>query len=153
MSADIPRDSAAGDSTNSRADFLDRAHQRQREEHRPKQAVAILGAGLRVRGDATGIIVRCAGDEAGAQSLQEAGRLFGYGNSLAGMFRGKFGHAGFRDLAVLGSAKPRRLRAITLPNPGGNWQYTFATRISSHDLRPTLRSGEPTPIVDSDPLM
>ena len=51
---------------------LDRDHQRPGQHHRPKQAEAELGAGLRIGRDAARIVVGGAGDEARAEALGEA---------------------------------------------------------------------------------
>ena len=57
-----------------RADELDRDHQRQRQRHGPQHRVAELRAGLGIGGDAAGIVVRRAGDQAGAQRGRADGR-------------------------------------------------------------------------------
>ena len=57
-----------------RADELDRDHQRQRQRHGPQHRVAELRAGLGIGGDAAGIVVRRAGDQAGAQRRRADGR-------------------------------------------------------------------------------
>ena len=51
------------------ADHLDRAHQRIGEKQRPDQAVAELRAGLRIGGDAAGVVVGSAGDEARTEDV------------------------------------------------------------------------------------
>jgi hypothetical protein len=57
----------AGDTPDPRADRLNRRHQRIGQRHRPHQVEAELRPHLRMRGDATRIVVRRAGDEARPQ--------------------------------------------------------------------------------------
>jgi hypothetical protein len=45
------------------ADQLDRAHQREGQDHGPEQAVAELGAGLGIGGDTAGVVVGGAGNQ------------------------------------------------------------------------------------------
>ena len=54
------------------ADQLDCAHQRIGEEQRPAHAVAELRAGLGIGGDAAGVVVRSAGDQAGSHDVPPA---------------------------------------------------------------------------------
>ena len=69
QSREILGEAGAGDPADMRADQLDRRHQRIGEQHRPQQAVAEVGAGLGVSGDAAGIVVGGAGDDARAKLL------------------------------------------------------------------------------------
>src|SRR5438309_1638315 len=55
-----------------RAQFLHRAHQREGEQRQPEEAVAKLASDLRVRPDATGVVVAGACDQSWAEQLQEA---------------------------------------------------------------------------------
>jgi hypothetical protein len=61
----------AGDPAHARGDFLDRRHQRKREQHGPADAEAELRAGLAIGADAGGIVVGCAGDQTGTERLHE----------------------------------------------------------------------------------
>ena len=54
------------------AHVLDGRHHRQHRERRPERREAVLRAGLGVRPDARGIVVRCPGDEARPEDLAEA---------------------------------------------------------------------------------
>ena len=59
-----------------RADLLDRRHQRAGEQHDPAHRVAELRAGLRIGGDAAGIVVGGAGDQpAGPSTCSSLGLL------------------------------------------------------------------------------
>ena len=69
--ADIARDAVPGDATDARRHDLNADHQRRREEHAPQHAEAELRTGLRIRRDAAWIVVRGAGNEAGAEAAQE----------------------------------------------------------------------------------
>ncbi len=71
MMLEIAGDAAPGHPADPRADLLDRAHQRPGEEHHPGKAEAELRADLRVSGDAAGIVVRRASDEARPQHLEQ----------------------------------------------------------------------------------
>ena len=71
MPAQIAGDAEAGDAADARADLLDRHHQRVAEHQRPGQAIAELGADLRIGGDAAGVIIRGAGDQARPQHLEK----------------------------------------------------------------------------------
>jgi hypothetical protein len=69
---------------------LDGAHQRVGEQQRPAQAIAELGADLGIGGDAAGIIVRRAGDQAGAHDIAQAGAegqldRLGLGDGVSGL--------------------------------------------------------------------
>ena len=82
MPAHIARYAMAGDAADARGNFLDRHHQRKRQQHGPADAVAELRAGLAVGADARRIVVGRAGDQPGAERLQriaEAKRLGGLG--------------------------------------------------------------------------
>ena len=70
MPARIARNAVPGDAADARGDFLDRRHQRKRQQHGPADAVAELRAGLAVGADARRIVVGRAGDQAGAERLQ-----------------------------------------------------------------------------------
>ena len=70
MLTDIGRQSMTGDATDTRAHDLDADHQWRRKQHAPKHAVAVLCAGLRIGGDALRIVVRRAGDQAGAELFE-----------------------------------------------------------------------------------
>jgi len=48
VSAQVPCDAMTRRSTDARTDFLDRGHERVREQHRPADSEAELGAGLAV---------------------------------------------------------------------------------------------------------
>ena len=94
MPAHIARYAVAGDAADARGNFLDRHHQRKRQQHGPADAVAELRAGLAVGADPRRIVVGRAGDQAGAERLQriaEAKRLGGLG------LAGRLGVAGARD--------------------------------------------------------
>jgi hypothetical protein len=67
----------AGGSAHPGADRLHRGHQRIGEEHRPGERVAELGASLGIGSYPTGIIVGCAGYQAGAKDAKQPrlGRL------------------------------------------------------------------------------
>jgi hypothetical protein len=77
--AQISGDAKAGDAADPRADLLDRRNQRIAEHQRPGQAVAELCTDLGIGGDAAGIVVRRAGDEARPQHLEQLslGRCLG----------------------------------------------------------------------------
>ena len=70
MPADIAGNAVAGDAADARGDFLDRRHQRKRQQHGPADAVAELRAGLAVGADPRRIVVGRAGDQAGAERFQ-----------------------------------------------------------------------------------
>ena len=74
MVADVARDAVAGDAADARADDLDADHQRRGQEHAPQHAEAELRAGLRVGGDAARVVVGRAGDEPGAEAIEEFAR-------------------------------------------------------------------------------
>ena len=67
IALDVGGQAAPRNAADARADELDRDHQRQRQRHGPQHRVAELRAGLGIGGDAAGIVVRRAGDQAGAQ--------------------------------------------------------------------------------------
>jgi uncharacterized protein (DUF849 family) len=64
----IAGDAVACHPANAGADHLHRRHQGVGQDHRPAEAVAILRAGLAVGGDAAGIVVGRASDQAGADN-------------------------------------------------------------------------------------
>lgn len=70
MAAEVFGDAPVGDAADAGTDFLDDDHERQTEEHGPGKAVAELGADLALGGDATGVVVGRAGDEAGAEMAE-----------------------------------------------------------------------------------
>ena len=70
---DVLRQSVARGPADPRREHLDADHQRPGQEQRPDQRIAELGAGLRVGGDAAGVVVGGAGDEPGAEAGGEAG--------------------------------------------------------------------------------
>ena len=71
MPADIAGDTVSGDPADTRGNFLDRRHQRKRQQHGPADAVTELRAGLAVGADAGGIVVGGAGDQAGAEAFEK----------------------------------------------------------------------------------
>jgi hypothetical protein len=68
--ADIPGEPLAGDAPDIAAHQLDRRHQRKAQRHGPQHPEAELRAGLRIGGDAAWVVVRDAGDKAGADARQ-----------------------------------------------------------------------------------
>jgi hypothetical protein len=64
--------SPAADAAYARADGLYAHHQRQGQDHGPQHLQAELGTGLRIGGDAAGVIVGRARDQAGAQFAEPA---------------------------------------------------------------------------------
>src|SRR5262249_13384127 len=66
-----------GDAADAGGNLLDCRHQRKGQHHGPADAVAELRAGLAVGADARGIVVRGAGDQAGAQRLSEGAEAQG----------------------------------------------------------------------------
>ena len=74
IALDVGGQAAPRNAADARADELDRDHQRQRQRHGPQHRVAELRAGLGIGGDAAGIVVRRAGDQAGAQRGRADGR-------------------------------------------------------------------------------
>ncbi len=75
-----------GDPADQGADHLDGDHQREGQHHGPEQVEAELGPGLAVGGDAAGIVVGGAGDQARAQPLQQR-RLMDTGFQAGGQSR------------------------------------------------------------------
>ena len=69
--ADVPRDPVPGDAADARAHDLDADHQRVVSStlHASR---AELGPGLRIGRDAARVVVRGAGDQPGAETLEEA---------------------------------------------------------------------------------
>ena len=67
---DVGGQPLAGDAADARADRLDRRHQRIGQRHRPQHVEAELRAGLGIGGDAAGIVVGDAGDQARPQPRQ-----------------------------------------------------------------------------------
>jgi hypothetical protein len=67
----VARKAAAGDPADVRADQLNRDHERVGKQLRPTQAEAELRAGLGIGGYAAGVVVRGAGDQAGAHYVAE----------------------------------------------------------------------------------
>src|SRR5690242_12464866 len=63
MLAQIAGEAASRDNADTRADFLNAAHERIREEQRPEQIDTEQTSRLRIRRDAARIVVGCAGDE------------------------------------------------------------------------------------------
>ena len=72
MPTDISGEASTRHPAHLSADQLDRAHQRIGEQQRPAHAVAELRAGLGIGGDAAGVVVRSAGDQAGSQDVPPA---------------------------------------------------------------------------------
>src|SRR5829696_8294440 len=70
MPAYIARNAMSGNAADPCGDFLDRRHQRKRQQHGPADAVAELRAGLAVGADPRRIIVGCAGDQSRSERLQ-----------------------------------------------------------------------------------
>jgi hypothetical protein len=62
--AEIGRQSPPGDGADAGADHLNGDHERRGQEHRPAQRVAELGAALGIGGDAAGIVIGGAGNQA-----------------------------------------------------------------------------------------
>ncbi len=73
-------EAASGGTTDAGADFLESGHQRNGEEHEPRLGEAELRAGLRVRGDAGGIIIGGTGDESGSEAGEA--RFFNSGEAF-----------------------------------------------------------------------
>ena len=71
--AQIAGDTLAGHAADFRADLLDGDHQRIAEQQRPAHGIAELGPGLGIGGDAAGIVVGRAGNQAGAHDLHQLG--------------------------------------------------------------------------------
>ena len=67
-----PGEAPARDPPDQGADHLDGRHQGESEQHGPQQAIAELGAGLAVGGNAAGIVVGCAGDKARSKGSPHA---------------------------------------------------------------------------------
>jgi len=65
--AQIVRDSAPGHSADAPADLLDDNHERQAEQHRPRQAIAELRPHLTIGRNPSGVVVRDPRDQAGAK--------------------------------------------------------------------------------------
>jgi len=61
-----------GDTTNPGAYFLNRSHQRPREQHDPSHAVAKLRADLGIGRDPAWIVIGGTGDQAGPEKCKEA---------------------------------------------------------------------------------
>ena len=89
---DVAGETAPRSAPDARADFLHRRHQRIGDDHRPKQTEAIERTGLRICGNAAGVIVRSAGDQPGAKHIQQAG------------FAGADGSTSFRIGVLLGAS-------------------------------------------------
>ena len=89
------RKSAAGDHPDARAHELHATHERPGDERGPKQRRAVLRTGHRVSRDAGRIIIRCAGDQAGAELAEK---------SRDGVFRFRFFRRGRRS--------KRRIRCV-----------------------------------------
>ncbi len=68
MPANVAGDAVPGDAADPRRNFLDRRHQRKRQQHGPADAIAELRAGLAVGADAGGIVIGRASDQARADS-------------------------------------------------------------------------------------
>jgi len=84
---------AAGHPSDARADGLHRHHQRPGQDQGPHQAEAGLGTCLRIGGDAAGVVVGRAGDQARPDTPYRAGAAaFGRGCRLRGR-RCRHGHA------------------------------------------------------------
>ena len=65
MAAEVSRDSVTGGSANSRADFLDRGHKREGEEHGPARREPELRARLAVCTDTGRVIIGSPSDKTG----------------------------------------------------------------------------------------
>ena len=74
MPADIAGNAVPGDAADARGNFLDRRHQRKRQQHGPADAVTELRAGLAVGADAGGIVVGGAGDQARPEAFEKAAK-------------------------------------------------------------------------------
>jgi len=59
---------------NASARFLNGNHEREGEEGGPQESIAELAPDLRVRSDAAGIVITCAGDQSRTQDLQKPER-------------------------------------------------------------------------------
>ena len=68
--AEVGRQAMAGHAADAGADRLHRDHQRIGQDDGPQHVQAELGAGLRIGGDAAGIVVGRSGDQAGTQATQ-----------------------------------------------------------------------------------
>ena len=100
-------------------DFLDRHHQRKRQQHGPADAVAELRAGLAVGADPGRIVVGGAGDQAGAERLEKSRAL--NGSLRLGFLAPPFGVRGLRDasvflIALFRSPCPRSSRSDNDPD-------------------------------------
>jgi hypothetical protein len=71
MPCEVPGDALTRRASEPRRHHLHGDHQRIREQHRPGERIAELRPGLRIGGDAGGIVVGGAGDQTGAKELQE----------------------------------------------------------------------------------
>ena len=72
VAAQHPRQPQAGHPADSRADHLGGGHEGPGKQHDPGQPIAELGARLRIGGDAAGVVIGGAGDEARPQHIQPA---------------------------------------------------------------------------------
>src|SRR5205814_10559937 len=70
MATQVAGDAVPGGSPDSRADFLDRHHERKCEQHGPADGEPELRTGLAVSADAGRIIIRCAGNESGTEPAE-----------------------------------------------------------------------------------
>jgi hypothetical protein len=68
--ANIARYAMAGDAADARGNFLDRHHQRERQQHGPADAIAELRTSLAVGADPRRIVVGRPGDQPGAERFQ-----------------------------------------------------------------------------------
>src|SRR5580658_7463154 len=75
MLAEVGGDALAGNAADPCADLLDRHHQRPGEQHDPARRIAELGSGLRIGGDAAGVVVGRAGDQPRSENGEEAAPL------------------------------------------------------------------------------
>ena len=108
MLAQAGGQTVSGDPSHLCADFLDAAHQGIREHHGPQHAQAELAAHLGVCGDAAGVVVGGAGDDAGTDQSQQAAP--GDAHSRGGPFHGGSSHARLQGI-------PRRGQNFCHPQP------------------------------------
>ena len=93
---DVGSQALAGRPTDPRREHLDADHQRRRQEQRPDEAEAELGAGLRVGRDAARVVVGGAGDETRAEPARETLQALVGGRLVGPLCRGGWGNVGRR---------------------------------------------------------
>ena len=120
--AHVAGQAMAGDAPDQGADHLDRHHQRKGQQHGPEQVEAELRARLAVGGDAAGIVVGRAGDQARSQLVEQRDAVDRRARRPVLGFAACHGGSGGRMSVQKARFQERAVRQSVLSAGGPGWR-------------------------------